>query len=70
MYLMSIEELAEYIGESKRSIYRYIKKDDCPPYIRINARNIKFEKRDVDAWLRSKKVDPRNLHSRGKGGKS
>jgi len=58
MYLMSIEELAEYLGESKRSIYRYIKSGDCPPYIRLNPRNIKFDKRDVDKWLGSKKVNP------------
>ena len=65
MYLMSIEELAEYLGESKRSIYRYIKSGDCPPYIRLNARNIKFDKRDVDKWLNSKKVDPQATDSKG-----
>jgi excisionase family DNA binding protein len=58
MYLMSVEELAEYLGESKRTIYRYIQSGDCPRYIRLTARNIKFDKRDVDAWLESKKVDP------------
>ena len=58
MYLMSVEELAEYLGESKRTIYRYIQSGDCPRYVRLTARNIKFDKRDVDAWLESKKVDP------------
>jgi excisionase family DNA binding protein len=56
---MSIEELAEYLGESKRTIYRYLQSNDCPRYIRLTARNIKFDKRDVDEWLESKKVDPR-----------
>lgn len=65
MYLMGIEELAEYLGESKRSIYRYIKSGDCPPYIRLNARNIKFDKRDVDNWLNSKKVNPQANDSKG-----
>ena len=65
MYLMSIEELAEYLGESKRSIYRYLKSGDCPPYIRLNARNIKFDKRDVDTWLNSKKVDPKAGEPKG-----
>jgi len=55
---MSIEELADYIGESKRTIYRYIKSGDCPPYIRLTSKNIKFDKKDVDAWLESKKVNP------------
>lgn len=58
MYLMDIDELAEYLGESKRSVYRYMKTGDCPAYIKLNARNIKFDKRDVDAWLESKKVRP------------
>ncbi len=59
MYLMSVAELAEYLGESKRTIYRYLQSGDCPRYIRLTARNIKFDKRDVDAWLESKKVDPK-----------
>jgi excisionase family DNA binding protein len=59
MDLMSVEQLAEYLGESKRTIYRYLQCGDCPRYIRLTARNIKFDRRDVDAWLESKKVDPR-----------
>jgi excisionase family DNA binding protein len=59
MYLMSIDELADYLGESRRTIYRYIQSGDCPPCIRITKKNIKFDKRDVDAWLESKKVQPR-----------
>ena len=39
MYLMSIEELAEYLGESKRTVYRYLQSGDCPRYIRLTARN-------------------------------
>ncbi|MFC1537616.1 helix-turn-helix transcriptional regulator [Gemmatimonadota bacterium] len=55
---MSIEELADYLSESKRTIYRYIQTGDCPPYIRLTKKNIKFDKADVDAWLESKKVHP------------
>ena len=58
MVLMSIEELAEYLGESKRTIYRYIQSGDCPPYIRLTKKNIKFDKKDVDTWLESKKINP------------
>lgn len=64
MYLMSVAELAEYLGESKRTVYRYIQSGDCPRYVRLTARNIKFDKRDVDVWLQSKKVDPQ--HKEGK----
>ena len=65
MILMSIEELADYLGESKRTIYRYIKSGDCPPYIRITSKNVKFDKNDVDAWLQSKKIDPAGVKSEG-----
>jgi len=58
MQLMSIEDLAVYLGDSKRTIYKYIASGDCPPYIRITAKNIKFDRADVDAWLESKKVYP------------
>ena len=68
MLLMSIEELADYLGESKRTIYRYIQTGDCPPYIRLTKKNIKFDKKDVDAWLESKKINPKknNLEEGGK----
>lgn len=59
MILMSVDELAEYLGENKRTIYRYIQSGDCPRYIRLTAKNIKFDKADVDAWLESKKVNPK-----------
>jgi excisionase family DNA binding protein len=58
MQLISIEDLAAYLGDSKRTIYKYIASGDCPPYIRISAKNIKFDRADVDAWLESKKVVP------------
>jgi len=59
---MSIEELADYLGESKRTIYRYIQTGDCPPYIRLTKKNIKFDKKDVDAWLESKKINPKKIN--------
>jgi len=59
MQLMSIDDLAAYLGDSKRTIYKYIASGDCPPYMRISAKNIKFDRADVDAWLESKKVNPR-----------
>ncbi len=59
MILMTVEKLAEYLGENKRTIYRYLQSGDCPRYIRLTAKNIKFDKADVDAWLESKKVNPK-----------
>lgn len=57
MQLMSIEDLALYLGDSKRTIYKYIASGDCPPYIKLSAKNIKFDREDVDKWLESKKVN-------------
>ena len=65
MKLMSIEDLAGYLGDSKRTIYKYIASGDCPPYIRISAKNIKFDRADVDAWLESKKVYPDGGQEKG-----
>ena len=58
MQLMSIDDLAAYLGDSKRTIYKYIASGDCPPFMRISSKNIKFDRADVDAWLESKKVFP------------
>jgi len=60
MQLLSIEDLAVYLGDSKRTIYKYIASGDCPPYMRISGKNIKFDRADVDAWLESKKIYPEN----------
>ena len=62
MQLLSIEDLAIYLGDSKRTIYKYIASADCPPIIRISSKNIKFDRADVDAWLESKKVNPKQIN--------
>jgi len=58
LQLMSIEDLAAYLGDSKRTIYKYIASGDSPPYIRLSSKNIKFDRADVDKWLESRKVNP------------
>jgi excisionase family DNA binding protein len=58
LQLMSIEDVAVYLGDSKRTIYKHIASGDCPPYIRLSSKNIKFDRADVDKWLESKKVNP------------
>lgn len=64
MQLMSIEDLAAYLCVSKRTIYKYIASGDCPPYIKLSKKNISFDRVDVDAWLLSKKVDPKQSNER------
>jgi excisionase family DNA binding protein len=60
MQVMSIEDLAIYLGVSKRTIYKYIAEGDSPPYIKLSSKNICFDRTDVDAWLETKKVFPRS----------
>ena len=69
MLLMSIEDLAEYLGDSKRTVYKYIAEGSGPPYIRISSKNIKFDKADVDQWLESKKVHPHDGQTKAEGEK-
>ena len=69
MQLMSIEDLAEYLGDSKRTIYKYIAEGTGPPYLRITSKNIKFDKADVDQWLESKKVRSDNGRTKTEGEK-
>ena len=64
MQLMSIEDLAAYLGVSKRTIYKYIAGGDCPPYIKLSKKNISFDRADVDVWLLSKKVNPKEIKER------
>ena len=56
MQLMSVEDLAVFLGISKRTIYKYIASGTGPPYIRLSKKNITFDRADVEAWLASKKV--------------
>lgn len=67
MELMTIENLAEYLGESKRTIYKYIQIGECPKYIRITRKTIKFDKKDVEEWLLSKKINPKQKNGKGGG---
>lgn len=66
MQLMTIDDLAVYLGLSKRTVYKYLADGDCPPYIKLSKKNICFDRADVDAWLESKKVYP-DLHLNQKG---
>ena len=60
MELMNIEELADYLKVSRRTVYNYIASGRCPRYIRLTRKNIAFDRADVDAWLESQKVHPVN----------
>ena len=65
MELMSVEDLAEYLGTTRRTIYKYIQTGECPKYIKITVKNIVFDKKDVDEWLLAKKVNPGKMKTKG-----
>jgi len=48
---LTIDELSLYLKISKPTIYQWIAKDFVP-YIRINARVIRFIRTDIDAFMR------------------
>jgi excisionase family DNA binding protein len=48
---LSVEEIAEYLGVSKDTVYAWISKRNMPSH-RI-GRLWKFKSEDVDGWVRS-----------------
>lgn len=52
--LMSLKDLAKYIGVSKATIYRYVKKGKLPA-IQI-GRLWKFRKEKIDKWLEGQEI--------------
>jgi excisionase family DNA binding protein len=48
---LSVEEIAEHIGVTKDSIYRWIEKRGLPAH--KVGKLWKFKKDEVDAWVRS-----------------
>ena len=67
MQLMSVEDLAVFLGVSKRTVYKYIANGTGPPYIRLSKKNISFDRADVEAWLASKKVVPESTERNSNG---
>jgi excisionase family DNA binding protein len=48
--LMTEQELAEYVRVSLRTVRKWRAEGTGPPYLRA-GRQIRYRKRDVDAWL-------------------
>ena len=52
--LLSQVELLTYLQISRTTLYKLIKKDDIP-HMKL-GRKLLFRKKDIDAWLESKRV--------------
>ncbi len=48
---MSVDEIAEYLGVSKDTVYTWVTSKDMPGH-KI-GRLWKFKREDVDAWIRA-----------------
>ena len=54
--LLSVDELAEFLNVSTKTIYRLLKRRGIPAF-RV-ANQWRFEKDAINAWLSSNRVDP------------
>ena len=53
IYLNS-EQTAEYLGISVATLKNWRKRGDGPPFIKVNARVIRYLCCDLDAWMDGK----------------
>jgi predicted DNA-binding transcriptional regulator AlpA len=56
----STEELADLLGVDASSVRRWrtARPPQGPPFVRLSARVTIYSAGDVEAWLRSRRVDP------------
>ena len=52
-YLNS-EQAAEYLGISAATLKNWRKRGDGPPFIKVNARVIRYLRCDLDVWMDTK----------------
>lgn len=52
--LLTLDELAEYLNLSRRTIYRLLKNTNIPAY-RIGS-HLRFKREEIDLWLETRKV--------------
>ena len=51
----TIQEVSEFLGISKSTINRLVKKGDFPPKVKISPRRIVFMKYEIDEWINTKR---------------
>lgn len=54
--MITIEELAEMLKVSPRTIYRMLEKDELPFAIKIQG-SWRFKEEDIMSWLESQKME-------------
>jgi len=53
--LLTIEDLAEYLNISRRTVYRLLKEGTLPGY-RIGS-HMRFRRGEIDRWLEGKRLE-------------
>lgn len=56
---MTLDNLADYLNMSRRTIYRLLQDKDLPAY-RIGS-HLRFKRTDIDDWLDTKRLDDSKL---------
>ncbi len=51
--LLTIKDVAEYLGLNEKTVYLFMYKKGLP-YIKVGHRTIRFKKENIDEWLKQK----------------
>jgi len=62
--ILSIDELSEYLGIKKSSLYSKVERREIP-YYKI-GHLVRFKKFDIDLWMEKSKVDPLKVEEKSK----
>lgn len=62
---LSVVEIADYLGVSKESIYRWVEKGKIPAY-RL-GKFWKFKTDEVDRWIKSGNASEKNMNTQREG---
>lgn len=62
---LSVEEIAQYVGVSKETVYRWLERGSVPSH-RI-GKLWKFKTSEVDEWVRSGKAAPTENATKRRG---
>ena len=54
---LTIKEVSELLGISISTINRLVKEGDFPPKVKITPRRIVFMKKEIDEWIKSKRIN-------------
>ena len=64
--LVSISEMAEILGVSKRTIERQIQEGKLPPTVRLPGRRRFWTRSTIEAFLRGASIKPKEAENLGK----